>query len=281
VREPVFNEYFLAGDYARPLQFTTIANSSQCLRIEVTYFGRGERLLFVRDVSESVRMEQIRRDFVANVSHELRTPLTVITGYLENFKDNENLLPPPFTKPLAQMAQQAQRMESLLKDLLWLSRIESEKREAKRELIDVGAIAQEIGEDVMGAYPECKLELDVASSLKVLGDYQELYSAVSNLVTNAIKYAGDAGAVTVRWTRQGEHAILSVEDNGPGIDEVHIPRLTERFYRIDNSRSTQTGGTGLGLAIVKHVAQAHDATLEIKSELGRGAVFSLVFPLGG
>lgn len=280
VREPVFNEYFLAADYTKPLQFATTADGNLYLRIEVTYFGKGERLLFVRDVSESVRMEKIRRDFVANVSHELRTPLTVISGYLDNFKDNVDRLPEQFVKPLAQMGQQAQRMENLLKDLLWLSRIESEKREAKRELVDVGGIAQELAEEIRVAYPDCQLELSLDSGLKILGDYQELYSAVSNLVNNAIKYAGDTGAVKVRWTQRGEHAILAVEDNGPGIDEIHIPRLTERFYRVDNSRSTQTGGTGLGLAIVKHVAQAHDAQLVIDSELGKGTTFSLGFPTG-
>lgn len=281
IREPTFNEYFLAGDYSKPQQFATVANSSLFLRVEVTYFGKGERLLFVRDVSESVRMEQMRTDFVANVSHELRTPLTVITGYLANFKDNASVLPEQFAKPISQMGQQARRMENLLKDLLWLSRIESEKREAKREMIDVGAIALEISDETGAAYPDCKVAVSCDSNLTILGDYQELYSAVSNLVTNAIKYAGDAGVVKVGWTSRGENAILTVQDNGPGIDDMHIPRLTERFYRVDNSRSTQTGGTGLGLAIVKHVAQAHDAQLLIDSELGKGTTFSLSFPLGG
>lgn len=281
VREPVFNEYFIAGDFSHPLQFVTIANSSLHLRIEVTHFGKGERLLFVRDVSEAVRMEQMRRDFVANVSHELRTPLTVITGYLDTFKSNVDQLPQPFVKPVAQMGQQAQRMENLLKDLLWLSRIESEKREAKREQVDVGALLREIAEEVGTAYPDCQLDLDIDTDIAILGDYQELYSAASNLVNNAIKYAGDSGLVKVSWSRNQAGALLAVEDNGPGIDQVHIPRLTERFYRVDNSRSTQTGGTGLGLAIVKHVAQAHGAHLTITSELGSGTSFTLAFPSGG
>lgn len=280
VREPVFNEYFLAGDYSKPLEFPTIANSNLYLRIEVTYFGKGERLLFVRDVSESVRMEQIRRDFVANVSHELRTPLTVISGYLDNFEDSADSLPATLEKPVAQMRQQAQRMENLLKDLLWLSRIESEGREAKRELVDVGIIVKEIADEVGTMHPDCELVLTLEQGARVFGDYQELYSAVSNLVNNAIKYAGDAGTVAVHWFAQGDTAVLTVKDNGPGIDERHIPRLTERFYRVDSSRSTHTGGTGLGLAIVKHVAQAHDAKLTITSELGVGTTFSLTFPKG-
>lgn len=281
VREPQFNAYFLEGQYQSPLQFAKTANGAMHLRVEITYFGKGERLLFVRDVSEAVRMEQVRRDFVANVSHELRTPLTVISGYVDNFRDNADQLPPAFSRPLDQMSQQAQRMESLLKDLLWLSRIESEKRDAKHELVDLAPLVQEVAEEARGAFPGRAVEVLAQQGLRILGDYQELYSAVSNLVGNALKYSDDSTVVIVRWTQMGEHAILSVEDSGPGIDEMHLPRLTERFYRVDTSRSTQTGGTGLGLAIVKHVAQAHDAQLLIDSELGSGSTFSLVFPWEG
>ncbi len=279
VRQPEFNRYFLAADYSVPLQFTKMSNAGIHLRVEITYFGRGERLLFIRDVSEAVRREQTRRDFVANVSHELRTPLTVISGYLDNFRDNAEQLPETFVRPLEQMSQQAQRMESLLKDLLWLSRIEDEAREAKRESVNVGTIAQKAVEELAAAFPGREVRVEADPDLTILGNYQELYSATSNLVSNALKYGGEQGAVTVRWGREGEHAILAVADTGPGIDEIHLPRLTERFYRVDVSRSTRTGGTGLGLAIVKHVAQVHGAHLQIDSELGVGSTFSLVFPL--
>lgn len=280
VREPVFNEYFLAGDYSKPLEFATIANADLHLRIEVTNFGQGERLLFVRDVSESVRMEQIRRDFVANVSHELRTPLTVVSGYLANFEDNLDSLPGPFVKPVLQMQQQAQRMQDLVKDLLWLSTIESEEHGLKREWVDVGDVVKGVVEELAPAHPDALFELSLEENVKIQGDYRELYSAVSNLVTNALKYGGHAGSVFVSWGANEGVATLSVKDNGPGIDEVHIPRLTQRFYRVDGSRATQTGGTGLGLAIVKHVVQSHDAQLRIDSTPGDGSTFSIVFSLG-
>lgn len=285
VREPAFNDYFLAGDYSSPLAFATAVNSSKHLRVEITYFGRGERLLFVRDVSAAVRMEQIRRDFVANVSHELRTPLTVITGYLETLMDSEEEFAQQYAKPLAQMNQQAHRMESLLKDLLWLSRIESEQRVSKHELVDIHGLLHELREEFGSAFPGNSLTLDLATDQKIHGDYQELYSAFSNLASNAIKYGGGTeegggkSAVHIRWLAEPNACVLQVNDSGPGIDAVHIPRLTERFYRIDTSRNSATGGTGLGLAIVKHVAQAHDAELRIESELGKGSTFSMVFPV--
>lgn len=280
VRSPEFNRYFLGGDYSVPLQYTSGGEGGRHLRVEITHFGEGERLLFVRDVSAEVRMEQIRRDFVANVSHELRTPLTVISGYLGTFMGSTDGLPERYIKPLKQMNQQAERMESLLKDLLWLSRIESEKREAKRELVDIRGMLQELREEMSHSYEGREVQLTLGSERKVLGDYRELYSAVSNLVTNALKYSPHNTPVMISWSNQGERSRLSVRDQGIGIDPVLIPRLTERFYRVDDSRNSATGGTGLGLAIVKHVAEAHDALLTIDSEPGKGSIFTLEFPGG-
>ncbi|CAA0088556.1 Phosphate regulon sensor protein PhoR [Halioglobus japonicus] len=279
VRAPEFNQYFLSRDYRKPLQYHAIGdNRSSYLRVDVTHFGEGERLLFIRDISSQVRLENMRRDFVANVSHELRTPLTVISGYLSTILDNSQELPQRYVRPLQQMDQQAQRMESLLKDLLWLSRIESEKLEDERELVDVRALLQELKDELSEAYKDATIELNIEADDKVYGDYRQLYSAVSNLVFNAIKYSPAGSTVTINWVSQDNKLLLQVCDKGIGIDSSHIPRLTERFYRVDDSRNSETGGTGLGLAIVKHVAVAHAATLEIQSKLGEGSTFTLVFP---
>lgn len=279
VRAPEFIKYFVAGDYHEPLQYHTSGDTNTYLRVEITRFGAAERLLFVRNVTDTVRMEQIRRDFVGNVSHELRTPLTVISGYLATFLADTATLPAPYTKALQQMAQQAERMENLLRDLLWLSRIESEQREDKKELVDIAALLEELRDELAGTHPGRQLELELDTRYRLHGDYRELYSAISNLVLNAFKYSSADSAVTISWSECGQEGHLSVRDQGEGIASIHIPRLSERFYRVDDSRSSTTGGTGLGLAIVKHVAAAHDARLQIESELGKGSTFTLVFPL--
>jgi two-component system phosphate regulon sensor histidine kinase PhoR len=279
VREPEFNAYFLSADYAVPLQYDTTGDAPSNLRVEITNFDRDSRLLFIRDITTAVRMEQVRRDFVGNVSHELRTPLTVISGYLGSFLVDEQGFSPRYTKALQQMVQQADRMENLLKDLLWLSRIESEEREIKHERVNVRALLQELRDELAAADSPCRLQLQLETDCKVAGDYRELYSAVSNLVTNAVKYSPADSPVTVSWRLHGDKPQLAVIDRGVGIEASHIPRLTERFYRVDDSRSSASGGTGLGLAIVKHVAVAHDARLLIESNQGEGSTFILEFPL--
>lgn len=280
VRSPQFNRYFIDGDYTAPLQYCDSGDSRSHLQIEVTRFGDSERLLFVRDVSAAVRMEEIRRDFVANVSHELRTPLTVISGYLGSLLTDVESFPSQYARAMQQMEQQAQRMENLLNDLLLLSRIESEEREAKRELVDVSALLQGLHDELVGSNPGRTLQLELQTDRRILGDYRELYSAVSNLVNNAIKYSPQESPVSIVWQEQGDHCQLRVRDFGLGIDAIQLPRVTERFYRVDDSRSSATGGTGLGLAIVKHVAAAHDAQLLIESEPGQGSTFTLAFPPG-
>ena len=279
VREPEFNAYFLSDDYALPLQYYTTGDMPSNLRVEITNFDRDSRLLFIRDITTAIRMEQVRRDFVGNVSHELRTPLTVISGYLGSFLADEQGFAPRYTKALRQMVQQADRMENLLKDLLWLSRIESEEREIKHERVNVRALLQELRDELAAVQSPCRLQLQLETECQVAGDYRELYSAVSNLVTNAMKYSPADSPVTVSWRLHGDKLRLAVIDQGVGIEAAHIPRLTERFYRVDDSRSSASGGTGLGLAIVKHVAAAHDARLLIESNLGEGSTFILEFPL--
>lgn len=281
VRSPEFSDYFLRGDYNTPLEYTAGGAKTLHLQVEITLFGDSERLLFVRDVSARVRMEQVRSDFVANVSHELRTPLTVISGYLGTFLENPGEMPECYTKPLQQMDQQAQRMEHLLKDLLWLSRVESETRDTPHELLDVGVMLHELQEEMVGLHPGTPIELDLETDQKIQGDYREWYSAVSNLVTNACKYSPEGTPVIIGWRVRGDRCLLSVRDQGIGIDSVHIPRLTERFYRVDDSRNSATGGTGLGLAIVKHVAAAHGGLLQIESQLGKGSMFTLEIPIRG
>lgn len=277
-RSPEFLRYFNRGKFGEPLQYRTAGDAGTWLRIEITRFGDGDRLLFIRDVTASVRMENMRKDFVANVSHELRTPLTVISGYLATFLGDTDRLEPRYLKPLQQMLQQAARMENLLKDLLWLSRIESEQGMEKHTPIDLGALLAELLDEIRTAQPQRKVELELGTDHKVSGDYRELYSAVSNLLWNAIKYSKPDSVVHVSWKHEKGAYQLTVSDQGIGIDAAHIPRLTERFYRVEDSRSSATGGTGLGLAIVKHVAATHNARLHIESKVGRGSSFSLIFP---
>ena len=278
VRVPEFIAYLNEGEFSEPLVFETAAERRQHLQLMVTQFAEGDTLLFVRDVSERIRMEQIRRDFVGNVSHELRTPLTVITGYLATFEADPDVLPAPYAKAVTQMVGQAERMESLLKDLLWLSRIESAERGNEAEPVDVGAILGELKDEISNMCPDNPLKLEITSDAKVRGDYRELYSAISNLVFNAYKYSDDGSPVVASWSDEDGNLRFAVTDQGIGVDASCIPRLTERFYRVEDSRSPMTGGTGLGLAIVKHVAASHGATLDIQSKLGEGSTFSLVFP---
>ena len=278
VRHPDFSEYVREGNYTEPLYIYFDGDLKLHLQIIITQFGDGDSLLFARDVTERVKLEQMRRDFVGNVSHELRTPLTVITGYLGTFLSDTRHLPENYVKPVKQMMQQAQRMESMLKDLLWLSRIESEEQHGKHESVDMMLLLEELRQELSNTHPDRKLVLDAQCRQSVTGDYRQLHSAVSNLVLNAIKYSAVDSPVTVSWRQQEGKCLLSVSDLGIGIEAMHIPRLTERFYRVDDSRNSATGGTGLGLAIVKHVAASHGAVLQIESTPGTGSCFSLVFP---
>jgi two-component system, OmpR family, phosphate regulon sensor histidine kinase PhoR len=280
VRYPEFIEYVNAGNYEEPLDFSTDGDHKLHLQMVVTRFAEGDRLLFVRDVSVKVKTDEMRRDFVGNVSHELRTPLTVITGYLGNFLLDEENLPPGYKRAFGQMVQQSERMENLLKDLLWLSRIESTEQQAKNEPVELSALLDELLEELGNTHPGRRLTLDVSVRARVVGDYRELYSAVSNLVLNAFKYSDEDSEVVVSLKPKGAGFVLAVKDSGIGIDAIHFSRLTERFYRVDDSRSTVTGGTGLGLAIAKHVAVAHGAQLSVDSSPGKGSIFSLDFPNG-
>lgn len=278
VRDPVFVSYFSERNFKDPLQFVVGDHERITLEVTVTQFADQDLLLFFRDVSKLARLEQMRRDFVGNVSHELRTPLTVIAGYLDTLLGDTEHLPKPYVRPIEQMLQQTARMENLLNDLLWLSRIESDERKEKVERVSMKTLLDELREELQISHPDRKLEMVAACCDRIDGDYRELYSAVSNLVLNAFKYSEADDLVSVRWHCDDGVARLDVSDEGIGIEQRHIARLTERFYRVDDSRSSTTGGTGLGLAIVKHVALSHNARLEIHSEYGKGSCFSLLFP---
>ena len=223
-------------------------------------------------------MEKMRKDFVANVSHELRTPLTVLKGYTETLLTLDDELTGKIQKPISQMDMQVQRMEVLVRDLLWLSRIESVETREKTGSVNMPGLLEEVAYYLGPVWPEREIVLECSETDDILGDFMELQSAVSNLIVNALKYSDAKYPVCVRWFEDTKQKlILEVSDRGEGIAPEHLPRLTERFYRVDKSRSQQTGGTGLGLAIVKHVAAANQAELQIESDLGKGSTFRLVF----
>lgn len=242
-------------------------------------FNTMGRLLLVRDVSQMERASAILRDFVANVSHELRTPLTVIVGYLELLESG----PPPSPELLARqyglMLGEAKRMSRLVADLLVLSRLEASQGIDGDEVVSVPALLNTLAEEARAlSGNQHEVQVLVESSACLSGAAEELHSAFGNLVSNAVRYTPPGGRIILRWREVGEHAVLSVEDNGIGIPKDHIPRLTERFYRVDRGRSSATGGTGLGLAIVKHVLLRHQAQLSITSDPGKGSCFSVRFP---
>ena len=262
--------------FQKPLRVKPGPDPEFCLQFEFSRFGADDRLVFVKDVTEQDKLERMRRDFVGNVSHELRTPLTVIKGYIETLQSLADVADKTLHKSLSSMDTQVIRMERLIEDLLWLSRIESVEGERKDDEIHVVDALVDIRDGLAAAWPERDIELDIRCDHRILGSATELRSAISNLVVNALKYSDET--VTIRWIDSVIGPSLSVEDAGEGIEAKHIPRLTERLYRVEKSRSQETGGTGLGLAIVKHVAVSHDAKLFVDSEVGQGSVFRLVFP---
>ena len=280
LREPRFFEYFESGSYNEPLKISSPINKSVVLEFQITSFGEGDRLMLVRDITQMHKLELMRKDFVGNVSHELRTPITVINGYLEALLDNKDNFPPRWSKPLEQMSQQCQRMEYIVRDLLALSRLETQSLPKQLDRIDVSGLLREIGTEASQVFAvkghEYRIELEGDYALQ--GSMSELYSAISNLTFNAAKYTPDHGIITLKASLTATGLDIEVQDNGVGIDEQHIPRLTERFYRVDVSRSTETGGTGLGLALVKHVLVRHGAMLEILSQVGKGSRFICHFP---
>ncbi|WP_273777736.1 phosphate regulon sensor histidine kinase PhoR [Acinetobacter sp. GSS19] len=281
LRQPNFIEYFNNIDQSPDgLKMQSSMLEDRYVQIKLTRFGGESRLLVAYDVTRMHNLEQMRKDFVDNISHELRTPLTVLSGYIETFTDQEDISP-RWKRAFDQMQAQTKRMNALVNDLLLLSRLENNKSQTNRnQIIDMRELMNQVFDDAQAYNVDFghTLNLDIDSHCDLIGSDIELASAFSNLITNAIKYTPKGGTITISWRDENDQGCFSVQDNGIGIDPKHIPRLTERFYRVDSGRSRETGGTGLGLAIVKHVLMQHGAHLEIESKENQGSIFKAIFP---
>ena len=282
VRDPRFGRYFHEADYSEPLKLPAPGDGSRTLEFEIALFGERERLMIVRDVTRLHRMELMREDFVGNVSHELGTPVTVIKGYLETIMEHVHELDGKWRKPLGQMLQQSARMENIVRDLLMLTALETKAVKRQQKPFPLNELIREVEADTGQVYRSRghSYRIDCDEGVKIVGDRAELYSALSNLAQNAAKYTPDGGEIRIEAAFVDSSQVFEVRvmDNGIGIESQHLPRLTERFYRVDVSRSSETGGTGLGLAIVKHILLRHDADLRIESESGKGSTFVCCFP---
>ena len=264
----------------RGLQLVSPENSDQILEFRLAPYGENQKLLVARDITSIQRINQMRKDFIANASHELRTPLTVISGYLEGLDDDNENFPEAVKSQIRQMRQQSERMQRLIEDLLTLSVLESTSEKRDIDTIPVPELLASIYQEAEGlsGIMEHIFYLETDPTLWLKGNQRELYSAFSNLVFNAVQHTPAHGIIRLRWYMDNEGAHFSVSDNGSGIAPEHVDRITERFYRVDKGRSRDKGGTGLGLAIVKHVLARHKARLHIESTLGKGSLFRCDFP---
>jgi two-component system phosphate regulon sensor histidine kinase PhoR len=279
LRQSHFVTWLQEEDYARTLSLNSPVQPEKTIELQLVPLPRRQKMLLSRDVSELARVEAMRRDFVANVSHELRTPITVIVGFLETFDEMPNPDPVEFRKHIPLMREQSDRIRRLVDDLLTLARLETEP-ESKEDAMDMAALTQRLGDEARTmSHGRHEIVVQLDSQQRLLGNPQELYSALANLVSNAVRYTPAGGHVTLRWgIGPNGSGLFAVTDTGEGIAAQHIPRLTERFYRVDRGRSRATGGTGLGLAIVKHILQRHQARLRIESTMGKGSAFTAAFP---
>lgn len=279
LRHPKFSHYLQNADYRATVSIPSPLTEKIQMEIRIVPYGEDLRLLVAQDVTQLRFMERVRSDFVANVSHELRTPLTVLRGYLETLGSMDGSLPESYLKIFQRMQEQTARMESLVDGLLSLTRLESAAHQAVQKRLDVPAMLQSVCDEIgllADEHPTIELILETDAHLQ--GAEQELRSAFSNLIVNAVKYTPATGRVTVRWRDEGKGARLDVEDTGPGIAQHHLPRLTERFYRVAVEGCKSQGGSGLGLAIVKHALSRHGAEFKIASTVGKGSCFSCCFP---
>lgn len=279
VRQTQFAEYLASRNYSEPLVTKQPRQHELTLSLQFVPYGDKQKLLLSRDVTKLERIQTMRRDFVANVSHELRTPLTVIGGFLETLSDENQSDPETHKWALGLMSEQTRRMQTLVEDLLTLSRLEDTENQMREEHVNIPEMLRTLYEEAKSlSAGRHHITLKLDTTAKLLGSLFDLRSAFINLISNAIRYTPDGGNITLRWAAQDGQGVFSVQDTGIGIEPEHISRLTERFYRVDRGRSRETGGTGLGLAIVKHVLSGHQAKLEITSEPGKGSRFSAVFP---
>ena len=272
---PEFVQY-LAAPRVDGIVVRSPAMESGWLAVQIIPYGPDQRVAIIRDVTREMRLERTRRDFVANVSHELRSPLTVVSGYLDTMAD-DNALPENWQTPIAEMMRQANRMTQILRDLIELARLESADGQASNDFVDVPAMLTAIVKEFDGPGDRPELLLQISTDAALLGNESELHSIFYNLISNAMRFTPSTGQVAVRWRSDDGAALFEVVDSGIGIPADKISRVTERFYRVDPSRSRATGGTGLGLAIVKHSLQRHDSTLSISSTEGQGSTFKCRF----
>ncbi|MEW5770868.1 MAG: phosphate regulon sensor histidine kinase PhoR [Pseudomonadota bacterium] len=279
LRHSRFLAWLQEEDYAQTLTLDSPAQPEKILSLQLVPLPRNQKMLLARDVSDLARVERMRRDFVANVSHELRTPITVIVSFLETFEDMPDPSPAEFRKHIPLMLEQSDRIRRLVDDLLTLARLETEP-ETKEEAVDIVALSRRLADEARTmSQGQHQVEERIETRMRLLGNPQELYSALANLVSNAVRYTPAGGRITLRWhIGPNGSGLFSVCDTGEGIEAQHIPRLTERFYRVDRGRSRASGGTGLGLAIVKHILQRHQARLRVDSVLGKGSTFTAAFP---
>lgn len=290
IRNSHFIAYLYNELYDEPFKLKSWRNADVVFEIQLIVFANNQKLLICRDMTQREKVDVMRRDFIANVSHELRTPLTVVGGFLETLSDMEGAVPDNLKTYFAMMEEQTIRMRRIIEDLLTLSTIESNSEEPDDSEIDMASLLKSVQNDAIGLSQglnkvQHHIHLKVDSTLNLSGAADELRSVFSNLVSNAIRYtptgdknSGKNGEIFIGWSLQDGEPVFSVRDTGIGIEQHHIGRLTERFYRVDRSRSRETGGTGLGLSIVKHILMRHQAKLEISSELGMGSTFSAAFP---
>lgn len=279
VRYAEFINYLQSKHYNDFITVKSIRNKGTTLQIQLIIFGTAQKLLICRDISAQEKIDTMRRDFIANVSHELRTPLTVVGGFLETLLDTKDAVTESTKSYFDLMITQTARMRLIIEDLLTLSRIESNNEVPTTSIIPMSTLLSMIHNDA-NALSNGKhvIHLNTEDSLNIKGNREELLSAFTNLVSNAVRYTPDGGDISIYWQLKNQQAVFSVTDAGIGIEKQHIDRLTERFYRVDNGRSRDTGGTGLGLAIVKHILNRHKARLEIESIPGQGSTFSIIFP---
>ncbi len=279
VRNSHFIAYLYNEIYTEPFRLDHCRNSEAILEIWLIPLATKQKLLISRDITQVEKVDSMRRDFIANVSHELRTPLTVVGGFIETLSDMDGVIPAGIRSYFDMMQEQTTRMRRLIEDLLTLSHIESNTQPPEDRPIGMNALVNMILNDAKAlSHGKHHVSAEITPNLDLIGAVDELQSALSNLVSNAIRYTPEGGEVHILWQLRNGQPVFSVRDNGIGIAQQHIDRLTERFYRVDRSRSRETGGTGLGLAIVKHILTRHQARLEIVSEPGVGSTFSAIFP---
>jgi two-component system phosphate regulon sensor histidine kinase PhoR len=275
LRHPDFAAY-LAAPKPEGVTLPSPVDESGWLTVQIIPYGKDHSLAIVHDITHEMKLERTRRDFVANASHELRSPLTVIGGYIDALAEDPDM-PDAWRKPVTEMHRQAERMTGILRDLIELTRLEATDSSAGRDFVDVVGMLKQLATEFQGRGGPT-VRLDIESDAALLGRESDLHSIFYNLVNNAVRFTPANGSVRMVWRAEDTGAAFDVVDTGIGIPEEQIPRVTERFYRVDPGRSRASGGTGLGLSIVKHALQRHDAKLTIRSREGQGSTFTCHFP---